>query len=50
MRQREGGFNNTRNHETERRSDRNVLKILNVYDNIFSQLRKIEGLEDMKLN
>ena len=43
-----------RNQETERRSDIEVFKILNGYENIdrifFSRLRKREGLEDMELH
>ncbi len=46
-------FNNTRDQEIEKRSVE-VFKILNGYENIdrniFFQLRKIEGLEDMKLH
>ena len=48
-------FNNTRNQKIERRSDIEVFKILNGYENIlteifFSQSRKREGLEDMELH
>ena len=47
-------FNNTRNQETDRRSDRSVLKYwmgMKILTEILnSRLRKGEGLEDMELH